>query len=245
MNILIVDDETLSRDLIRTTLKEIHPELTIIGEASSVSEAYKIITKTNPDIVLLDVEMPGGNGFELLQKCETLYSFQTIFLTAHEKYARLAVKTRAADYLLKPLEKEELEKTIQKLFKRYNEEKKGSLIKEELEKKVVITHSKGYSLIQLKDIIELQAENNYTIITLRDNKELVCSQTLGKFETSLTLSWFFRIHRSHIINLYHLQEFLFADGGYAKMSNGKKLNVSSNRLKPFKNMIHSFCSHIN
>jgi two-component system LytT family response regulator len=245
MKAFIIDDETLSRDLLKVSLQEVCPEVAILGESSTIKDAFLKINETKPDVVFLDIEMPNGNGFDLLHKFEGRKPFQTVFLTAHEHYARQAIKERATDYLLKPLDKEELYKAVYRVKNNVSKYSFSALEKEELEKKVVLGHSKGISLMALKDIIKLEADNNYTVITLKNNKKLVCPQTLGKFESTISSDWFLRVHRSNIINLYYLQELLYADGGYALLSTGDKISVSDSKVNELKEWIHKNCSRIN
>lgn len=243
MKAFIVDDEILSVDLLKVTINTHCRELDIVGEATNINIAYDAITKSNPEIIFLDIEMPGGDGFELLEKLNNQFQFHTVFITAHEQYARHAIRAGAVDYLLKPLEGSELKQTVQRLLsiKESRRLNPWTPVEGELEKKIVLNHHKGYSLIKLKDIIDLKADNNYTVLTQTDGTKIVCSQTLGKFETGIQSDWFFRTHRSHIINLYHLQGFLYADGGYVQMSNGVKISVADNRVKLLKEKIDSFC----
>lgn len=245
MKAYIVDDEILSVDLLRVSIKSYCPELEIIGDATNINHAYAEIIKQLPEIIFLDIEMPGGDGFELLEKLNNRFQFHTVFITAHEQYARHAIRAGAFDYLLKPLEGSELKQTAQRLLsiKESRRQNPWTPVEGELEKKIVLNHHKGYSLIKLKDIINLEADNNYTVLILVGGKKIVCSQTLGKFETGIRSDWFFRVHRSHIINLYHLQDFLFADGGYVQMSNGERIVISDNRVRLLKDKIERFCTY--
>jgi two-component system LytT family response regulator len=245
---LIIDDEEFGRENLAHLIREYHPEIEITGQGASAIEARKLVRELNPDVLFLDINMPGESGLSLMESFDN-YDFQVVFVTAYDQYSLRAIKTGAFDYILKPIDIEELKQTVSRLFKvyqeRWNRVKELEKYKQSLGKltdsltgrkqpgKINIPHNKGIKIINLNDIIRLSADNNYTEIYMQGGSKLVVSRTLKDFEDVLDPEIFFRIHKSHIINIEHLKEYINEYNGYVLMSDGVKIEISRRRSSHF------------
>lgn len=234
-SILIVDDERLSRDYVRDLVTEIQPDATVF-EAESADEAIPILENESIDILFSDIEMPGTNGLDLL-KSVTNRDFELIYVTAYSQYAIQAIKEGASDYVLKPIKKTEFRSTFEKALERRSRILETNSINgsrpEYLSNRLIISHQQGIKFITLRDIVYLEASNTYTTIVLQSGEKIITSKPINRFERKLSSHWFFRIHKSHIINIYHFKEYLSKDGDVAVMDNGDKLFISRYRLVAF------------
>ena len=248
---IIVDDEEKSRKLLRNLLSEYCEQIEILDMADSVESGLQIINKTNPELVFLDIEMPDGSGFDLLEKIENA-SFEVIFTTAYNQYAIQAIHFSALDYLLKPINIDELKSAVLKVETMLNEKVEEKSINHSLQillennkaqtnnKKIGLPTQSGINFVLVKDIIMCKAEGNYCVIYLdgKQQKEIV-SRTLKEFEDMLKEFNFFRVHRTYLINLNHIKEYnrtnqsadYDGDGGSVVMNNGLYLPVSRDRRK--------------
>ncbi len=236
--VLIVDDEELSRNYIRNLVHEFQPSFEIY-EADNAFKAKELLEGEKFDILFLDISMPECDGFTMLQSL-TVRSFELIFITAYNQHAIKAIKERAFDYILKPIKKTEFKETLAKVVQKlkeadvalntlnqsYDDEKY-------LDNKMSISHHQGIKLVSLKDIIYLKADNSYTTLVLSNGQKVITSKPIHRFEKSLHARWFFRIHKSYIINALHFVEYLSREGDMALMDNGEKLNISRYRLSDF------------
>ena len=231
---IIIDDEENSRSNTKTMLASYCPEIKIIGEASSGMEGKKLIQDLKPQVVFCDINIPGMSGIEMIDGLAHR-DFCLIFLTAYSEHGINAVKAGAIDYLLKPLILKELQEAIKKVVLHY--EQKGTTTNTAAVNKnlVLINHSKGFTLIDYKDIVWLEASDNYTNIYLsnNNNKKIVASKTLKEFEAILPTNVFFRIHRSSLINIDYIKEYSNAEGGTILMSDGTAIQVSKARSQEF------------
>jgi len=206
---IIVDDEYASREVIHKMLDEFQGVI-VEGEADNSDAAVTLIRKLNPDLVLLDIQMPVKDGFYLVRQIREMNSeAEIIFITAFEKYAIQAIKASAFDYLLKPVRKADLEAAVFRLSDKIANNNQGerlSLLLEQLEKnkKIRINDRTGFYIIDSKDIIYCNAESNYTVINMVAGKSIVTSINLGKIEKQLPADSFIRINRSILINLEYL-----------------------------------------
>lgn len=231
---LIIDDEKLSRENLKTLISEYCKNIDVISEANSVKTANSKILELEPDVLFLDINMPGQSGFDLLQSLPDK-KFMVVFVTAHNEYGIQAVKVNAVDYLLKPIDINELKAAEKKLLQRRKD------INEELQshnnyegyKKIIVNHSHGFSIIDIKNIVRLEASRNYTKIILNDETEIISSKNLKEFEDILNSKSFYRIHKSHLINLKYLKEYSNLDGGTAIMSDNSRIIISRRRLQEF------------
>lgn len=233
---LIIDDEEDSRSNTKNMLQNYCPEIEVIGEAASGMEGKLKIQELKPHVVFLDINMPGMNGFQML---EGIYNrdFCVIFLTAYSEHGITAVKAGATDYLLKPLMLSELQGAVRKVIQHYETKIAATPAKEEDKRVVLINHSKGFTLVDFKDIIWLEASDNYTNLYLNGQKKIVASKTLKEFETILPDSEFFRIHRSALINIHYVKEYSNHEGGEVILSDGTHVQVSKARVQEFAEFI--------
>jgi len=237
---VIIDDEEDSRSNTRNMIENYCAELEIVGEADNGPEGKKKIQELKPHVVFLDINMPGMNGFQML---EGIYNrdFCVIFLTAYSEHGIHAVKAGAIDYLLKPLMLSELQSAVHKVVQYY--ENKGTVasappVRSENDKNLVlISHSKGFTLIDFKDIVWLEASDNYTNLYLNGQKKIVASKTLKEFEAILPPADFFRIHRSALININFVKEYTNHEGGEVILSDGTHVQVSKARIQEFADFI--------
>lgn len=239
---VVIDDELLARQNLKMFLEEYCPELEVVAEAGSKSGGLEIINSYKPQIVFLDIRMPSGaEGFELLDEIEQ-QDFKVIFVTAFKDYAIKAFKANAIDYILKPIDIDELQeavrKTIETIKKENPEDQVGyqqkikTFAKGYLSNKITISHSKGIKIVDPKSIIHIMADNSYSTINFADGSSFVDSKSLKHYESTLP-SQFIRIHKSHIINLDFLEEYSNQDGHFAIMKNGDMLPISRNKIREF------------
>lgn len=234
MRAVIVDDEkhvvkTLSLLLSRTQGVE------VVGSANTVEDATVLILEKKPDILFLDVELSDGLSFEILSKLD--YSnYKIVFITAHSHYAMKAIKFSAFDYLLKPVHPQELSEVVERLKKETNSniEDRVKLLEENLisaksSKRIVLKTSEKHIVIKRDNIVRMEADNIYTTVFLVDGKRIVVSKSIGKFEELLSDNGFVRTHRSHIVNVEQISEFVKSDGGYIRMQNGDIVPISNNK----------------
>lgn len=232
--ILVVDDEHLSRSFLHDLILEQAPQSEVY-EAESADEAIALLEKRPFDIVFSDIRMPHKNGFDMLQPLARR-DFDLVFVTAYNQYAIKAIKEGAADYLLKPIKKAEFRETFAKILQRRAQrqaEQKTLAPEDYLRHKMALGHKEGIKYILLQDIVYLEARNTYTILVLADGEKITASKPLSKFEQTLSGDWFFRVHKSYILNIAHFREYISRGGDTALMSNGDKVCISRYRLAPF------------
>jgi two-component system, LytTR family, response regulator len=234
---VIIDDEEDSRSNTRSMIENYCEEIEVVGEAASGPEGKRIIQDLKPHVVFLDINMPGMSGFQML---EGIYNrdFCVIFLTAYSEHGIHAVKAGAIDYLLKPLMLSELQTAIRKVVEHYEGMGAAPSPKPEENKNLVlINHSKGFTLVDFKDIVWLEASDNYTNLFLNGQKKIVASKTLKEFEAILPPTEFFRVHRSALINIKFVKEYSNHEGGEVIMSDGTHVQVSKARTQEFADFI--------
>jgi len=237
MRAIIVDDEAKSRNTLIASLKNYTPQIEVIADAASVVEALKKIKELQPDILFLDVQLPDGSGFDILELLPNL-SFKIIFISAFDKYAIEAFKFSAIDYLLKPIEPELLIKAVEKLSKESKLESLEGKINVLLSnrtkvEKIALPSAHGLELVKVEDIIYCQADSNYTIFHLVDNKKILVSRSLKEYDEILSSQGFFRIHQSYLIKLSYVKKYVKGEGGSVILENGKELDVSRRRKEGF------------
>src|SRR6266487_930396 len=236
LNAIIVDDEAHSYKTLDAMLKRYCPEVNVLATCTNGADALKAIRELNPDLVFLDVEMPKMNGFEMLEELSSV-NFHLIFVTSYDAYALKAIRFSAIDYLLKPVDREELQRAVQKVVKRM-ETPLPEQLKIILEKiqhpsassnKIALPTMEGLQMISVESIISCEANDNYTILTLKNNKKIVVSCTLKVIEELLEDHSFLRVHRSFLVDLDEVEKYVKADGGYLVMSNGAQIYISRNK----------------
>jgi two-component system LytT family response regulator len=245
---IIVDDEAASRETLFNYLTKYCPTIDVIAQCKNIIEAEESILNLSPQLVFLDIEMPFGNGFDLLEKMQKhigLKPFETIFITAYSQYAVKAFNYCACHYLLKPIEIEELEKAVERVSE-IMESKSDStqhlqtkvllenikLTSDKL-KKIVLPTMDGFEVVEVGDILRCEANGNLTDFYLKNgSKKLIC-RTLKFYEDVLQDMGFLRIHRSHLINLSYVTGYKKGKGGFVTMSDGKEVEVSSQKKQDF------------
>lgn len=241
LNILIVDDEKKVRKTLSKMLALYCPNTKIVGEADGVEQAVDMIKKLKPNLVLLDINLSNDKtGFDILKEIKQI-DFKLIFITAHDEYALKAIKYSALDYLLKPIDPLELTDAIQKA--------EQSISKKDLDvamdafianfqgasntKKIVLKTQDNIYVHNINDIVHCEAEKNYTTFNFINGTKLVVSKTLKEYEQLLTEYGFFRVHHSHLINMFHFERFEKKEGGSVIMKNEQKIPVSFRKRDEF------------
>ncbi|HIC31854.1 MAG TPA: response regulator transcription factor [Flavobacteriaceae bacterium] len=234
---ILVDDEISNLKGLEKKLNTLFPEIEIAGMFQSPEDAINAINNSQPDILFLDIQMPRIDGFELLSRLKHI-NFQIIFVTAYSDYAIEAFKQSAVDYILKPIDNDDLKIAVQKALtnivsekEKQSNEKLFNLLSENIKKnKVIVRTSKGISFIPEEEVMHLEGYEGYTKIHLTDNTTLTSSYNLGKFEKALG-SKFFKCHKSHIINLEHVRH--FENEGYIVLNNEYRVPISKTNKKAF------------
>jgi two-component system, LytTR family, response regulator len=235
IKIVIIDDEKQARNALIEELHCLDMNLQIVGEASYTQDAVELVNNTKPNLVLLDIQLGDGTGFQVLEQTK-FKNFHTVFITAHNEFAIQAFKTNAIDYILKPVDAIELKNAVEKGIAIVNanshpkpENKTNvSLVR----KRISLQTTEGISLHFIDEIIQCQASVNYTIIHFADKTKLTISKTLKDMEDLLMNNQFERVHQSHLINLVHCKKYINKDGGYVIMSDGCEIPVSQ-RKRPY------------
>jgi two-component system LytT family response regulator len=229
---IIVEDEMNSREILRNYLAKYCNGVDVLGEAANIEEGLKAIQNHGPDLVFLDVEMPFGNAFDLLERIPER-NFETIFVTAYNQYAMDALNQHAAYYLMKPINIDELIKAVD--YVRSIKEKENALEGQVLkakplkaEGKITLPQQDGFQVLEVGDIFFCKADDNYTEIYL-DKKKIVVSKTLKYFEDALQPYPFARIHKSYLVNVTEVVKYKKGKGGSVVLSNGKELSVSASK----------------
>jgi len=238
---VIIEDEQKSREMLAGIIQKNCPQLNIVGLAKNVNEGVEVIKRENPDLVFLDISMPDGSGFDLLEKVQG-HKFELIFATASDQHAIRAIKYSACDYLLKPIDIEELKNAVDKVAQKKNAapnmENLNFLI-QQLKKsddsfqKITLPTGNAYEIVNVKDIIRCEADGSYTTFFLNDKRKLMISAGLKHYEELLPENEFIRVHHHHLINMNHVVRFLKEDGGYAVMSDGTKIEISRRKKDAF------------
>ena len=244
MRALIIEDEAQAISALKSELKLHCSDVEIIGEAKSVKDGIEKIKLLNPELIFLDIQLSDGLGFDILELNKD-YNFKVIFTTAYSQYAIKAIKFSALDYLLKPIDSQELIFAIEKALKNSKNDESIKIQnfiqnKNEAKKKIALQTSEGFSIFEIETIIRCSAESNYTCVYFANGKKTLFSKTLKEFEDLLCTSGFERIHHSHIINLNHLVNFINKDGGYVLLSDKSTLPVSQRKKTQLISTLNSF-----
>ncbi len=226
---MVVDDELNNRENLRRLLVKHCPQIEVLGEAASVREAISQCQRLKPEVVFLDIEMPGGNGFRLIEKLAPV-PFQVIFVTAYDAYALDAIKCSALDYVLKPIDKDELVKAVSKLDsvpqkQDHQLENLGTFL-EGGQKKLALSLADEIRLVKLNDILRIEADNNYCHFVLAGGESVMVSKHLGHYHDLLKNMGFTRVHQSHLINRQFIERYVKRDGGHLVLTNGDNVPVS-------------------
>jgi two-component system LytT family response regulator len=234
---ILVDDEMHGLDTLGILLAEFCPEVQVIDRCQSAKKALESITKTKPDLVFLDIEMPVMNGFELLEQFEQI-PFSVIFTTSYDQYAIKAIRFSALDYLLKPVDPKELIAAIRKVAKKNNPPTSEQLqmLMDQLQHRespltrIAIPTSEGFELVPADQVVRCEADDNYTYLFLKNSTRIIASRTLKEIEEQLReFPAFVRVHHSYIVNLNEVVKYVRGEGGYLLMTDGSTVNVSRSR----------------
>jgi two-component system, LytTR family, response regulator len=255
-NAIIIDDERNIREALVSLLEKYCPEIRICGSVGSASEGRQLIEDYRVDIIFLDISMPIEDGFTFLDSISK-DNYGIIFTTAFQEYALRALKANAIDYLLKPISPSELKdaiaKAIQYLLLRKNNSKVQEVYFESLKNlqtyihsvekpisRITVSEQFGFRMINLSDLIYLDAESNYTVLHISGGSSIVATRNLGEFEKILDSPQFFRIHKSTIVNVNYLAGFSSHEGNFAELRDGTRLAVSRRKLMEFRDWVKHY-----
>lgn len=245
IRVVIVDDEQATRVLLKQLFRDYFPDVQLIGEAEDVASGVELLREQSPDLLFLDIQMPDGSGFDLLNHFKTP-DFQLIFITAYDKFALKAFDYNAIDYLLKPLEPRSLRRAIEKLRLHSDRALRPRLqgMMEVLEnrqaQKIALSSAEGYAFYQLEEIIRLESSGNYTTFFLKDGQRATVAKTIKEYEELLPENLFYRVHQSHIVSLQHVRKFLKAENGQALMADGSKVPVARRKKEKFLELLTKY-----
>jgi two-component system LytT family response regulator len=238
---VIVEDETKSREVLETLVKTNCPDVQVVATADSVASGVELIRKVNPKLVFLDIEMADGSGFDLLEQLSQA-GFDVIFTTASDQHALRAIKYSAIDYLLKPIDGDELKAAVDKIVKKQSGNDNLENLKFLLQNfrmpseqytKITLPTGNAYEIVNVKDIIRCEADGSYTSFFLENKKKLLVSASLKHYEDLLPENDFIRVHHHHLININHVVRYLKTDGGYAVMTDGSQIEISRRKKDAF------------
>lgn len=237
LRLLIVDDEKRIRVSLVNIIKLHYPSAIVVGEAEDLNSAVQAIKIHNPNVVLLDIKMPGGSGFELLKQLSPI-SFKVIFITAFDNFAIQAFKFSALDYLLKPVISEELVASLQRAEQLIDNENVGTKLSvllnninqlSQAPKKIVLNSQDKIQVVALNEIVRCEADRNYTQFFIQNKKPILVSRSLIEYDDMLSPSGFFRCHHSHLVNLSFIDRLEKRDGGTLIMKDGSEVAVASRK----------------
>jgi len=244
---IIIDDETNCIEMLEWLLKTYCPNVTISAMCDSAQKGIAAINQHKPDVVFLDIEMPKMNGFDMLEQFDKLF-FDVVFTTAYNKFAIKAFRYSALNYLLKPVDPDDLKETVQRL-----EEKKAGPEKAQLDllmqnmknlaqplQRIALTTSDGMIFVNTKDIVYCQAESNYTNVKLSSGNRVLVAKTLKDIDEILSGKDFYRIHNSYLININQIKKFVRGDGGYVLMNDDTQVTISRSKREEFFEMFSKF-----
>jgi two-component system LytT family response regulator len=240
IRVVLVDDEVQSCKSLAIKLKDIAEDIEITGTFHHPDKAIPGIRKLKPAVVFLDIEMPGMNGFQMLEKMEE-FDFEVIFITAYDEYTLNALRISALDYLLKPVDTEDLKNALSRLRKKISMHENSSQTKEQLEllgdtlkeqhapKRLALATLQGIVFLKINEIIRVEALSNYSTFYLINKQKIMVSKTLKEFEPVLTMQNFFRVNRSCIVNTDYIIKYKHEDGGVLELQDGSEVGVGPNR----------------
>lgn len=237
---VIVEDESSAREALKAYLAKYCPQIEVIGEAHDARQAQTILHELKPQLVFLDVELPFGNAFDVLDACKDLY-FETIFVTAFSEYSLKALNQSAAYYLLKPLSIEELIVAVEKVSQHINNKEifnRNAIAVENFreqqpaKRQVILPTLEGFEVIKMDDIIRLQGNGNFTDIFLKDGSKKMACRFLKHYDEVLSYP-FIRVHKSHIINVECVKSYHKNAGGYVVLSDKSEIDISANYKEEF------------
>lgn len=240
IDVVLIDDERNSLEMLEWLLKTYCPEANILAMCESAEQGMTAISAYKPDLVFLDIEMPRMNGFDMLEKIGDL-KFEVVFTTAYDQFAVRAFRYSALNYLLKPVDPEELQTTFQRM-----KEKKAVPSREQIEllfqslavrntpvERIALSTHDGLVFVQTRDIAYCRAESNYTHVILADGQDILVARTLKDLDDTLAGKDFFRVHNSYLVNINHIIRFVRGDGGYIVMPDKAEITISRGKREEF------------
>lgn len=233
---IIIDDEPYCCEILAAMLQAECPVVQIVSVCPNGEAGLAAIRQFSPDLVFLDVEMPRMNGFQMLEQLSSI-RFQLIFTTAYDQYALKAIRFSAIDYLLKPIDRQELKEAVQKVEARIHIpiHQQLEVLMQKLKQpaqsitKIALPTMEGLQMISVNTIIYCESDDNYTRLSLNNNKRLLVTRSLKDIEEMLEPYPFLRVHRSYLVNLNEIEKYIKGDGGYLIMSDGNNVDVSKSR----------------
>ncbi len=240
MRAILIDDEVHCISTLSWSLREYCPSIEIVATGSNGLEGIALIREHKPDLVFLDIEMPVLNGLDMLQAIEVI-NFKVIFTTAYNHYAVKAIKLSAVDYLLKPVDKDELIVAVEKAKNTISiepTEEKMKVFKHNLKvnsslQKILVPTTEGILFFDINSIVHFEAQSNYTMMYFDNGTKILASKTLKDYEDLLPDDIFFRCHNSHIINMRHIKRYIRGDGGFIELSSGREVELSRRKKSEF------------
>jgi two-component system, LytTR family, response regulator len=252
IKVILTDDEPDGIATLKKMLETNCPQVQIVATCANAAAAMQQIELQKPDVIFLDIQMPGKSGIELLADLPER-KFETIFVTAHNEYVLQALQLSAADYLLKPVDEDRLVEAVQRVAEKLGQKNETANLEvllhnlqtanEFLKMKLCVPTLKGFIVLKLEQIIVCEAEKNYTIFHLQDKKQITASRSLLDYEKVLISTWFFRVHKTYLINLHHVTEYHRGEGGIVLMSNGMEVDVSRRKKDEFLSRVKQLFKH--
>ncbi|WP_128546393.1 LytR/AlgR family response regulator transcription factor [Larkinella soli] len=243
MTAIIVDDEKHCRDVLSLLLQRYCPQIQLLASCVDGAEGLQAIEMHRPDIVFLDIEMPGMSGFELLEACR-FTRFDVIFTTAYNEYAIKAIRHNALDYILKPIDKDELVQAVQKAEREQSARSSARiesfveyLSRQKMGDRIALPTLEGLQIINSEEIYYCESDGGYTRFFLTNGKVILISKTLKEVEDVLEAKGFCRVHHGYLINVRYVQRYIRGDGGEVIMENNKNIPVSRNKKQEFLSLL--------
>jgi two-component system LytT family response regulator len=240
-SVVIVEDEKHSQEALKNLLTEFFPEVVVVSVASDVKNAVETLRQHQPEIVFMDIELNPGTGFDVVTQTRNL-NYAVIFTTAYEQYAIQAIRFSSVDYLLKPIDLDELRSAIEKASKMISDQRRQQQIdllltnlsaENNLQRKICLASSEGLEFFNVSDIIYCEANGAYTEFTMQDKRKIMVSKNIKEYENMLPESFFLRVHNRHLINLAEVKKYIRADGGSILMNNGDTVYLSPRKKDEF------------
>jgi len=248
---VIVEDEVPSQATLKKLLNLYCPHVEVIEIAATVVDAINAIDRGKPDLIFLDIALPDGDGFNVLENIKHR-GYQVIFVTAYDKYAIRAFEFSALHYLLKPISHINLEEAVSRFSESPGEDKQQYQVQLDTlkrninnqEQKIILPTAQGYELISLEEIIRLEANHNYTLCYLTGSRNILVSKSLINFENILDDFQFARVHNKHLVNLKFIKKYFRGSGGSVKMTDNSEINVSKSRKNEFLMKLAAYAHHL-
>jgi len=243
--ILIIDDEKPTRELIKRMIESFGFDIEVFIDGENVKSGIESILRIQPDLVFLDIQMPDGNGFDVLKSINQI-NFEVIFITAFQEYAIQAIKFSALDYILKPIDAEELRQSLSNALNKLNEKSDQNVfqalhhnIQPQNKRKLVLKTQESNYVVDIDDIIRCESDKNYTFFYLKSGKKILVSRTLKDYDILLSPFEFFRVQQSHLVNLNYVDRYDKHDGGSVIMKDGASIPLSPVKKDQFFKMLEN------